>query len=41
LKPFGAALPEWYALRPSEPVDAERLHVTYTYMMCKKFRDKQ
>jgi hypothetical protein len=40
MKPSGSVLTERYALRPSGTVDVEP-PVTYTYMLCKKFRDKQ
>jgi hypothetical protein len=41
MMPARSALSERYALRPSEPADAERFHVRNTYMLCKKFRNQQ
>src|SRR6266540_3644628 len=41
MMPACSALSERYALRPSEPAEAECLHVRNTYMLCKKFRYKQ
>jgi hypothetical protein len=41
MMPTRSALSERYARRPSEPAEAECLHVRNTHMLCKKFGYKQ